>query len=156
MAREKLAKKVPRGHVVAAFQTVPSEVLFAALDARQKPPRTSLVYCGVLETCTEAWVQAIPRTYMKAPCTSVSDRENIEYESQKVVELKYKDYCVGRGAADLVVWSGTDKLVVELKVVGKVKWGEKQQLRNYMSILNVRQGRLKIRPVQLRFFSSPT
>jgi GxxExxY protein len=93
---------------------------------------------------------------MKAPCTSVSDRENIEYESQKVVELKYKDYCVGRGAADLVVWSGTDKLVVELKVVGKVKWGEKQQLRNYMSILNVRQGRLKIRPVQLRFFSSPT
>jgi predicted dinucleotide-binding enzyme len=43
---EQLAKKVPRAHVVAAFQTVPSEVLFGVFEARRKSKRPSLVYCG--------------------------------------------------------------------------------------------------------------
>jgi len=40
---EALAKKVPKARVVAAFGTVPSEVLFAVYEGRRKP---SLVYCG--------------------------------------------------------------------------------------------------------------
>ncbi|PYQ29085.1 MAG: transmembrane reductase oxidoreductase [Acidobacteria bacterium] len=43
---EKLAKKVPRAHVVAAFNTVPSEVLFDVFEARRRKTRPSLVYCG--------------------------------------------------------------------------------------------------------------
>ncbi len=43
---EWLAKKVPGAKVVAAFQTVPSEVLFGVFAARRKSPRPSLVYCG--------------------------------------------------------------------------------------------------------------
>ena len=43
---EELAKKVPSAHVVAAFQTVPSEVLFAVFEARRKKNRPTLVYCG--------------------------------------------------------------------------------------------------------------
>lgn len=43
---EELAKKVPRAHVVCAFNTVPSEVLFGVYEARHKKPRPSLVYCG--------------------------------------------------------------------------------------------------------------
>lgn len=43
---EELAKKVPRAHVVAAFQTVPSEVLFGVFEAKHKKTRPSLVYCG--------------------------------------------------------------------------------------------------------------
>ena len=43
---EELAKKVPRAHVVAAFQTIPSEVLFGVFEARSKHARPSLVYCG--------------------------------------------------------------------------------------------------------------
>jgi predicted dinucleotide-binding enzyme len=43
---EMLAKKVPGSDVVAAFQTVPSEVLFDVFDARDREPRPSLVYCG--------------------------------------------------------------------------------------------------------------
>src|SRR2546422_7997928 len=43
---EKLARKVPRARVVAAFNTVPSEVLFAVYEARRKANRPSLVYCG--------------------------------------------------------------------------------------------------------------
>ncbi|PYY13364.1 MAG: transmembrane reductase oxidoreductase [Acidobacteria bacterium] len=43
---EELAKKVPRAHVVAAFQTVPSEVLFGVFEAKRKKNRPSLVYCG--------------------------------------------------------------------------------------------------------------
>jgi len=43
---EALAKKVPRARVVAAFQTVPSEVLFGVFEARRKAKRPSLVYCG--------------------------------------------------------------------------------------------------------------
>jgi len=43
---EELAKKVPRAHIVAAFQTVPSEVLFRVFEVRNKKTRPSLVSCG--------------------------------------------------------------------------------------------------------------
>jgi 8-hydroxy-5-deazaflavin:NADPH oxidoreductase len=43
---EELARKVPRGHVVSAFNTVPSEVLFDVFQAKPKRRRPSLVYCG--------------------------------------------------------------------------------------------------------------
>ncbi len=43
---EELAKKVPRAHVVLAFNTVPSEVLFGVFASKGKDPRPSLVYCG--------------------------------------------------------------------------------------------------------------
>jgi hypothetical protein len=43
---EALARKVPRAQVVAAFGTVPSEVLFGVFAAKRKAKRPSLVYCG--------------------------------------------------------------------------------------------------------------
>jgi predicted dinucleotide-binding enzyme len=43
---EELAAKVPGAHVVAAFQTVPSEVFFGVFEARAAVTRPSLVYCG--------------------------------------------------------------------------------------------------------------
>ncbi len=43
---EELAKKVPRAHVVSAFNTVPSEVLFGVFEAKHRNTRPSLVYCG--------------------------------------------------------------------------------------------------------------
>jgi predicted dinucleotide-binding enzyme len=43
---EALAKKVPRARVVAAFGTVPSEVLFDVFAGRRKTRRPSLLYCG--------------------------------------------------------------------------------------------------------------
>lgn len=43
---EELAKKVPQSHVVCAFNTVPSEVLFGVFEAKRKASRPSLVYCG--------------------------------------------------------------------------------------------------------------
>jgi len=43
---EELAKKVPRAHVVCAFNTIPSEVLFGVFEAKRKKDRPSLVYCG--------------------------------------------------------------------------------------------------------------
>jgi hypothetical protein len=43
---EALAKMVPRARVVAAFGTVPSEVLFCVFEARHKARRPSLVFCG--------------------------------------------------------------------------------------------------------------
>jgi predicted dinucleotide-binding enzyme len=43
---EQLARRVPKAHVVAAFQTVPSEVLFGVYEAKRKASRPSLVYCG--------------------------------------------------------------------------------------------------------------
>lgn len=43
---ETLARKARGALVVAAFQTVPSEVLFAVFRRRTHDPRPSLVYCG--------------------------------------------------------------------------------------------------------------
>src|SRR5207253_2310745 len=55
---EELAKRAPKARVVAAFQTVPSEVLFGVYEARRKAGRPSLVYCGDDETHAEAGVPA--------------------------------------------------------------------------------------------------
>jgi 8-hydroxy-5-deazaflavin:NADPH oxidoreductase len=43
---EELARRAPGARIVAAFSTVPSEVLFAVFEARGKASRPSLVYCG--------------------------------------------------------------------------------------------------------------
>jgi 8-hydroxy-5-deazaflavin:NADPH oxidoreductase len=43
---EELAKRLPRARIVAAFNTVPSEVLFDVYKARRKATRPSIVYCG--------------------------------------------------------------------------------------------------------------
>jgi predicted dinucleotide-binding enzyme len=43
---EELARRLPDARVVAAFSTVPSEVLFAVYESRRKSRRPSLVYCG--------------------------------------------------------------------------------------------------------------
>ena len=68
---------------------------------------------------------------------------NIGYEGQKVVELKYKNHYVGEGNPDLVVHLGDEKLIVELTAIsGELGASEEQQLRNYMTILNVKRGML--------------
>src|SRR5579859_4716685 len=43
---EKLAKMIPEAHVVGAFGTVPSEVLFGVYAARRRKHRPSLIYYG--------------------------------------------------------------------------------------------------------------
>jgi 8-hydroxy-5-deazaflavin:NADPH oxidoreductase len=43
---EDLQRKVPKAHVVAAFNTVPSEVLYGVYEARRRSSRPSLIYCG--------------------------------------------------------------------------------------------------------------
>jgi hypothetical protein len=43
---EELARKCPGARIVAAFGTVPSEVLFSVFERRRKRVRPSLVYCG--------------------------------------------------------------------------------------------------------------
>jgi len=67
----------------------------------------------------------------------------VKYEEQKVVELRYKDHYVGEGYSDLIVRSGRDRLVVELKAVsGELGSAEEQQLRNYLKVLGIRRGLL--------------
>jgi len=43
---EALAGKIPHAHVVSAFGTVPSEVLFSVFAGRRRANRPSLIYCG--------------------------------------------------------------------------------------------------------------
>jgi 8-hydroxy-5-deazaflavin:NADPH oxidoreductase len=43
---EELARIVPKARVVAAFNSVPSEVLFGVYEGRRRANRPSLVYCG--------------------------------------------------------------------------------------------------------------
>ena len=67
----------------------------------------------------------------------------IRYDSQKVVELTYKDHYVGEGFPDLIAYFGGNKVVIELKSVGgKMGASEEQQIRNYMSIMKIKDGLL--------------
>jgi len=67
----------------------------------------------------------------------------ITYEGQKVVELKYKNHCVGEGYPDLVLRLGRERMIVELKAVGgEMGAAEEQQLRNYMRLLGISRGLL--------------
>jgi predicted dinucleotide-binding enzyme len=43
---EALAKRLPKSHLVSAFNTIPSEVLFGVFAARRRAKRPSLVFCG--------------------------------------------------------------------------------------------------------------
>jgi predicted dinucleotide-binding enzyme len=43
---EELAKKIPNAHVVSAFNTLPSEVLFAVFEGAAGSARPNVVYCG--------------------------------------------------------------------------------------------------------------
>lgn len=43
---EELASRLPRARIVAAFNTVPSEVLSRVYETRQEAARPSIVYCG--------------------------------------------------------------------------------------------------------------
>jgi len=51
---EELAKKVPGARLVAAFNSVPSEVLFGVFEARAQPNRPGLVYCGDEQSAKDA------------------------------------------------------------------------------------------------------
>lgn len=66
----------------------------------------------------------------------------IRYESQKVVELKFKNHYVGEGYPDLIVDVNGIRMVLELKATGKLGGKEEAQIRNYMKILRVPYGLL--------------
>jgi predicted dinucleotide-binding enzyme len=56
---EELAKKARGAHVVAAFGTVPSEVLFGVFDARRRKTRPSLLYLGDDDEAKETTAELI-------------------------------------------------------------------------------------------------
>jgi len=56
---EELAAKLRGAHVVSAFGTVPSEVLFGVFEARGDASRPSLVYCGDDEGAKETTARLI-------------------------------------------------------------------------------------------------
>jgi GxxExxY protein len=68
---------------------------------------------------------------------------NFRYDSQKVVELKYKNHYVGEGYPDLVVHLADESsVIVELKALCSIGRPEEQQLRNYMRLLDCEKGLL--------------
>jgi len=68
--------------------------------------------------------------------------DGFKYESQKVVELKYKGYYVGEGYPDIIAHlESGKKVVVELKAVGgEMGANEEQQIKNYMELMGIKQG----------------
>jgi GxxExxY protein len=62
---------------------------------------------------------------------------NIYYETERTIEVKFKDRIVGHVRADLIV----DKsIVVELKAVAKVRDDHITQCKMYMRLLGLSQG----------------
>jgi GxxExxY protein len=69
--------------------------------------------------------------------------DGIKYESQKVIELKYRGFYVGEGYPDLLVQVDGKSIVVELKAVAaKMGACEERQLQNYLDVLGLECGLL--------------
>lgn len=79
----------------------------------------------------------------------------MKYESEKVVEVKYRQHCVGFGKADLVVGSRNERIIVELKEIANIGKAEAQQVRNYMARLKVAQGLLINFPIPGKKATAP-
>jgi len=67
----------------------------------------------------------------------------MKYESQRAVELKYKDHYVGEGYPDIIVGSGKSRIILELKAVGgSMGASEEAQIKGYMKRLKIKHGLL--------------
>ena len=67
----------------------------------------------------------------------------MKYESQRAVELKYKDHYVGEGYPDIIIGSGKSRIILELKAVGgSMGASEKAQIKGYMKRLKIKHGLL--------------
>lgn len=65
-------------------------------------------------------------------------KNQIQYESEKIIPVFYDGLGVGNVRADLVL----DNIVIELKSVAKLTEQFKIQLKNYLKLLGVKQGLL--------------
>ena len=58
--------------------------------------------------------------------------ENIQYDSEVVVPVLFRNHIVGNIRCDVIV----DGVILELKAVSRLNDDHRQQLRNYLKILN--------------------
>jgi GxxExxY protein len=65
----------------------------------------------------------------------------IRYDSQKVVEVMYKNHYVGEGYPDLIAHFEKEKILIELKAIGgTIGPAEEKQLQTYMKYLKIGRG----------------
>ena len=62
---------------------------------------------------------------------------NIMYETERTIQIKFRDMVIGHIRADLIV---NNEIVVELKVGTKVKQDHIDQCNRYMKLLNIPKG----------------
>ncbi len=75
--------------------------------------------------------------------------QGILFEAQKVIELKYRDHYIGEEYLDLIISSGSDKIILEVKADKsrrKLGANEFQQVRNYMTGLSIKRGIIIVFP----------
>jgi len=87
---EELAKKIPRGRIVGAFTTVPSEVLFGVFDARRKAARPSLVCYGDDPTAKKVAAQLIRDVGFDPIDAGPLEIARLAYEGDGGPELAYR------------------------------------------------------------------
>jgi len=70
--------------------------------------------------------------------------EGIRYENKRVIPVFYRDFNIGDGEADLIVYDGEGQIVImELKAIGAgLSPKEETQLRKYMELLEIKAGLL--------------
>ena len=67
--------------------------------------------------------------------------EKINYESQRIITIFYKNFNIGESISDLIINDGKEKIIVELKAVSsEISLKEETQLKKYMITLNIKKG----------------
>lgn len=98
---EELAKRIPKAHVVVAFNTIPSEVLFAVFKARRRSSRPSLVFCGDNARAKKVVRELIRQAgFDPVDVGALQLARLIESFALLVAQIAYQ----GRGGPELAYW----------------------------------------------------
>ena len=66
---------------------------------------------------------------------------DIEYETQRDVEILYKGHKIGTSLIDLII-KGTPEIVIELKAASKITTRSLEQTASYLRTYNMKRGLL--------------
>ena len=69
-------------------------------------------------------------------------QNSVQYETERVVPIMFKEHAVGNVRCDLIVHGDSSSTIVEFKAVAKLRPCDVLQLKNYLKLTGIAHGLL--------------